>query len=289
MIRVKAFHLGRNLAVAVLAYVSFVSFLAAFIVLLYCSSRLRGVDLLHSAAALGVMVGPCVLLAVAAGWAAHRIGRSCARLQQTLGFCSVLHGATVLATWFASNHYEFLLGFELWVLIGLTWMTWPIASLILPGRSLKSFSFPTAISLILLAPCISRLVSLTPSTLGVWRWPSKGRSVIEHSENLGYGFSHVTIAKLNKFELGHHGYLYYRGQQICLFGAPPSISPSGKFAIYQDGPSGNLFLFRRADQKVTQLTPKFVGVAHPFVWHEEQGIVEAQFEKGYPAMTFPLQ
>ena len=111
----------------------------------------------------------------------------------------------------------------------------------------------------------------------------------ERVENLGFGFRHVTIGRWNKFELGHHGYLYYRDRQLCMMGGPPSISPSGKFVIYQDGPSGNLFLFRRADEKITQLTPKFIAVAYPFVWHEEQGTVEAQFYNGHAPMTFPLR
>jgi hypothetical protein len=111
----------------------------------------------------------------------------------------------------------------------------------------------------------------------------------ERVENLGFGFQRVTIAEWNKFELGHHAHLYYRGRELGLIGAPPSISPSGKFAIYQDGPSGKLYLFRRADEKLIELTPEFVGVAWPYVWHEDQGTVEAQFEKGPVPMTFRLE
>ena len=111
----------------------------------------------------------------------------------------------------------------------------------------------------------------------------------ERIENLGFGFRRVTVAKWNKFELGHHAYFYYRGRELALIGAPPSISPSGRFAIYQDGPSGKLFLFRRADEKITELTPTFIGVAYPFVWHEDQGTVEARFEKRHSPMTFSLQ
>jgi hypothetical protein len=93
-------------------------------------------------------------------------------------------------------------------------------------------------------------------------------------ENLGFGFQRLTIK--------HVGYFYYRGAQFALIGAPPSISPSGKFAIYQDGPSGKLILFRRADEKAIELIPKFVGVAYPYVWHEDQGTVEIHFQDGHP-------
>jgi len=116
--------------------------------------------------------------------------------------------------------------------------------------------------------------------------PTRG---VEAVENLGFGFRHITIAKWTESELGHFPYFYYRDRQLCQMGAPPSISPSGKFAIYQDGPSGKLFLFRRADQKITELTQNFVGVAYPFIWHEDRGTVEAQFSKEHTSMTFSLQ
>src|SRR5438445_12958794 len=92
---------------------------------------------------------------------------------------------------------------------------------------------------------------------------------VEHVEDLGFGFRRVTIAKLNKFELGHYPFLYYRDRLLCQIGPPPSISPSGNFAIYQDARSGKLILFRRRDEKTTELTSSFIGVANPFVWHEE--------------------
>ena len=72
---------------------------------------------------------------------------------------------------------------------------------------------------------------------------------VEHVENLGFGFRRVTIAKFNKFELGHYPFLYYRDRLLWQIGSPPSISPSGNFAIYQDGRSGKLILFRRRDEK----------------------------------------
>ena len=112
---------------------------------------------------------------------------------------------------------------------------------------------------------------------------------LESDEGPGFGFRQITIAKWNKFELGHFPYFYYRDRLLCQMGTPPSISPSGKYAIYQDGPSGKLFLFHRADEKITELTPKFVGVAYPFMWHEDRGTVEAQFEKEHTSMMISLQ
>jgi hypothetical protein len=112
---------------------------------------------------------------------------------------------------------------------------------------------------------------------------------VEHIEDLGFGFRRVTIAKFNKSELGHYPFLYYRNRLLCQIVAPPSISPSGNFAIYQDGHSGKLMLFRRRDEKVSQLTSTFAGVASPFVWHEDEGTVEATIAKEGISMVFPLQ
>lgn len=279
--------LARNLIIAVLAYVCFGLFLAAVVVGLHIASPGRTDFAILS---LVLFVGPFLLLAAAAGWAAYRISRSAEGLSHMLAFFSVLHSATVLVTWFMSNHYAFTLSFETWVVAGLSWLAWPIALLVLPRRSFKSFAFSTATSLVLLAPCMSRLLTLTPSSLGLamWRWPRIGESVLERAENLGYGFSDLTIAEMTEVHLFHLGYLYYRGRRLGQHGPPPSISPSGRFAVYQEA-SGNLILFRRADQKSTQLTSKFVGAAYPFVWHEDQGTVEVQFAKGVPPMTFPLQ
>jgi hypothetical protein len=112
---------------------------------------------------------------------------------------------------------------------------------------------------------------------------------VEHVEDLGFGFRRITVAKVNKFELGHYPFLYYRDRLLCQIAGPPSISPSGNFAIYQDGRSGKLILFRRRDEKITELTSTFVGVTSPFVWHEEQGTVEVELSKEHISAVFSLQ
>jgi hypothetical protein len=112
---------------------------------------------------------------------------------------------------------------------------------------------------------------------------------VEHIEDLGFGFRRVTIARFNKFEMGHYPFLYYRNRLLCQIGGPPSISPSGNFAIYQDGRSGKLILFRRRDEKVSQLTSTFVELAYPFVWHEDEGTVEVELAKEHMSLVFPLQ
>jgi hypothetical protein len=113
---------------------------------------------------------------------------------------------------------------------------------------------------------------------------------VEKIEDLGSGFRRITIAKDNKFEVNHYTFLYYRNRLICQIGASlPSLSPSGNFAICQDARSGKLILFRRRDEQTTELTKAFFGVASSFVWHEEQGTVEAVVGKEQISAVFPLQ
>jgi hypothetical protein len=117
----------------------------------------------------------------------------------------------------------------------------------------------------------------------------QAQSVIERSENLGFGFRRVTLAKAvnTSFEsVGHFQYLYYHDQQLSGVGEC-SISPSGKFAIYQDGSSGNLFLFRRTDRRVNPLSRKFIALVERFEWHESLNAVDVHF-KGHRLGTFTL-
>jgi hypothetical protein len=115
--------------------------------------------------------------------------------------------------------------------------------------------------------------------------------VPEREVELGYGFRRATLAEPSSasFEdIGHFEYLYHDDQRLCQLGAC-SVSPTGRYAIYQDRPSGDLFLFRRADRNTARLTSSFVGLVESFVWHEEAGTVEVHFGTGHEVKTFPLQ
>ncbi len=105
---------------------------------------------------------------------------------------------------------------------------------------------------------------------------------VERIEDLGFGFRRVLLAKPSgsNFEsIGHWEYLYYRDQELCLLGEC-SVSPSGSYVIFQDGRSGNLFLYRRADGRQTQLTSQFVALVKRFDWDENAGRVEVHFTTG---------
>jgi hypothetical protein len=115
--------------------------------------------------------------------------------------------------------------------------------------------------------------------------------VVEQSTDLGFGFRRVVMAepvKVSFESIGHFAYLYYRDRRLCQVDEC-SVSPSGRYVIYQDGPSGDLFLFRRADSRLTKLTSHFIAPADSFQWHEDSNSVEAHFTGGHAAETFALE
>jgi hypothetical protein len=99
-------------------------------------------------------------------------------------------------------------------------------------------------------------------------------SGVEQRQDLGFGFHRDVIAEPSSFEIGHFEYLFYRDRKLCQLDEC-AVAPSGDAIIYQDGPSGNIFVFHRRDGKITQLTKKFPGLVSRFVWHERANNVSA--------------
>jgi hypothetical protein len=100
---------------------------------------------------------------------------------------------------------------------------------------------------------------------------------VEQRQDLGFGFHRDVIAEStpHSFEaVGHFEYLFYRDRKLCQVDAC-AVAPSGDAIIYQDGPSGKIFLFRSADRKIVQLIRKFPGLVDKFEWHEREGFISA--------------
>ena len=138
---------------------------------------------------------------------------------------------------------------------------------------------------------VAAIVALLALFYGYQRYQrAKSMKGVEQIEELGFGFRRVTIAQRSKFEVGRYPFLYYRNRLLCqIVEPPPSISPSGNYAIYQDPRSGKLMLFRARDEKLTELTKAFIGVSGPVVWHEDQGTVEVTAGADKLGQIFSLQ
>ena len=102
---------------------------------------------------------------------------------------------------------------------------------------------------------------------------------VERRTNLGFGFHRDIIAEQNPpgvFEsVGHFEYLFYRQRKLCQVD-DCWVAPSGRSIVYQDGPSGNIFVFFRQGERIVQLTKKFPGLVVEFQWREPEGFVRAR-------------
>ena len=147
--------------------------------------------------------------------------------------------------------------------------------------------------LLIAAAVVVGLIAIAALVYGYQRYyQAKPATGIEQVEDLGFGFRRMTITKSNKGQLAHYPFFCYGKRPLCQLGAgvaAPSISPSGNFAVCQDVRSGKLILFRRRDEKEIPLTKTAFGLASRFVWHEDQGTVEAEVGKEGMSGLFPLQ
>jgi hypothetical protein len=98
-------------------------------------------------------------------------------------------------------------------------------------------------------------------------------SGVERRQDLGFGFHRDIIAQDASWELGHFEYLFYGSRKLSQIDEC-AVAPSGKAVVYQDAPSGKIFLFRPADSTVLQLSD-FPGLVQKFDWHESEGFISA--------------
>ena len=104
---------------------------------------------------------------------------------------------------------------------------------------------------------------------------------IESSKDVGFGFRVVIksgVASKDAWEVGHFGFLYYQDTELAQ-SANYSIAPSGKYALFQDGPTGEVVLFTTATAQ-RRVVAKFPGsLVEKYVWHERQHDATIVFEK----------
>jgi hypothetical protein len=96
---------------------------------------------------------------------------------------------------------------------------------------------------------------------------------VERSRKLGFGFHRDVIAEAappntQVFEsVGHFECLFYGDQKLtALNSCECLLAPDGHGIVYQEGHSGNIFMFCRDSGKTMQLTEEFPGLAMKMKW-----------------------
>jgi len=117
-----------------------------------------------------------------------------------------------------------------------------------------------------------------------------GEIVSESSQDLNDGFRLVRRAEKvsASFEsIGHFTYFAYR-KKILSQTDKYSISPSGKIAVYQDGPTGTVVLFRVDEGTQATVVNKFIALVEDFEWNEKIHTLKIIFPGKHPAIEVDL-
>lgn len=68
-----------------------------------------------------------------------------------------------------------------------------------------------------------------------------------------------------------------------------SIAPSGEYVVFQDAPSGQLFLYRVSDDALIQLANASPGSVKSYKWNETLEVVQMFFENEQEALSFAIE
>jgi hypothetical protein len=90
---------------------------------------------------------------------------SAARLTKSYWFVAIVtvgYALAVLALWAGALYADlYPISGRAWTLVAWVWLLWPMVLIIHPARSLLRVALPSAIGLLILAPCIPVLFAYT--------------------------------------------------------------------------------------------------------------------------------
>ena len=77
--------------------------------------------------------------------------------------------------------------------------------------------------------------------------------------------------------VAHYSYFFHKGRELGKYDSY-SVSPSGRYAFFQDAPTGDIVLFTPATA-LRRVVAKLSGsLAHQYVWMEGQAEVMIEIE-----------
>src|SRR5207249_6214010 len=101
---------------------------------------------------------------------------------------------------------------------------------------------------------------------------AKADVLSESSKDVGFGFRVVIRSEPagpNAWEIGHFGFLFYKDVELSQYGSY-SIAPSGKYALFQDGPTGEIILFIPATAQRRVVAKSSGTLVEQYVWNERR-------------------
>jgi hypothetical protein len=109
---------------------------------------------------------------------------------------------------------------------------------------------------------------------------------LEYSRELGGDFTLKMLAgPPSSFEgITHHTFLYFKSDQIDAANFP-CVSPSHRYAVYDEAISGELWFFDARTHKKHVLLTQFVGNPSACRWNGAEDSVELDFFGQHPSMT----
>ncbi|WKE67101.1 hypothetical protein PVT67_07660 [Gallaecimonas kandeliae] len=102
----------------------------------------------------------------------------------------------------------------------------------------------------------------------------------------GAGFHQYIISKpsASSFEsIGHFQHCFYDELDLGQCGFM-SVASSGKLALIQDAPTGNLYFVYAESNEKLWVTDTFIGLVESALWNENDGIIRVKgngFEKSF--------
>ena len=112
----------------------------------------------------------------------------------------------------------------------------------------------------------------------------------ENSYDLGFGFRLVMRDVVVNSPMGgidHNNFLYFNEKELSKT-SRYSISPSGKYAIYQDGKTGFIFLFDVSKNQSREFVTESLGILRTVEWIESEAIAKIIFNESGVVREMPI-
>jgi hypothetical protein len=114
---------------------------------------------------------------------------------------------------------------------------------------------------------------------------------IERVKELGGGLrieDHAEVSNSTFESIAHYRYLFYKDKKLGHCGYF-EFSSSKRYALYQEGISGELFVFDTKSKKNKKISNGFDGLVKKIKWSDDESKVHVQFYDGKPDKAYTIK